>query len=91
MTALACSLAFLGSLAFVAFVVWMRRAPTPDQYRQMLQGFITKNADRYLALEGRLDNLEHTTTNACELTELRETVSTLALAAGLKARGSPRV
>ena len=90
MTALACSLAFLGSLAFVAFVVWMRRAPTPDQYRQMLQG-ITKNADRYLALEGRLDNLEHTTTNACELTELRETVSTLALAAGLKARVSPRV
>jgi hypothetical protein len=52
-TALAISLAFLGSLAFVGFVLWMRRdvpdsAPAPDV------------EERVATLEGKVSTLELT-------------------------------
>jgi hypothetical protein len=89
-TALACSLAFLGSLAFVAFVVWMRRPLCVADRVSGLEVAVKalSDAPRIADFPASAAAVRDVTTR---VETVESTVSTLALAAGLKARGSPRV
>lgn len=84
MSALAVALAYLGTLAFIAWVLWLRRNTAALDRAALAHGAALHAVQHSEALEKRVARLE---LEPSDLAQLRDTVDTLSLAAGLKRAG----